>query len=309
MLIDILIPTYNRAQDLLKNLNLLYQQIAKDDLFEDYQIVITDNCSPDNTQSAVADFVQKHPKLSIQYYRNKENIGLEPNAVKVLSKATSSFVMFLGDDDYLAEGYLKYCLEKIKENANLGCILPGALGISETGETNPRPADFDEDCVSAGFEAMLKYSHFGHQLSGVLCKNDQLLDIYLKNEKYRNPYLFLYFTALSLHRYDGIYAPKYKTRITLFNAKDWGYNTVGLLDEVYKCYYSFIPTLGDEKVVKLLLRFTVMHSYRLAFKKKSIPTLIKQYKFLIKTTPKLKGFKSGLRKLFIKDTLKSILPI
>ncbi|MCH2046857.1 MAG: glycosyltransferase, partial [Saprospiraceae bacterium] len=273
MLIDILIPTYNRAKDLIKNLKLLYAQLQEDELFDNYQLIISDNCSPDNTEQEVAKFMVENPKFNIQYYRNSENIGLEPNAVEVMTKSSSKFIIFLGDDDYLATGYLKYCIDKIQENPNLGCILPGALGITETGESNPRPADFDEDFVPAGFDAVFKYSHFGHQLSGVLCKNDNLLKSYLKNKEYRNPYLFLYFSALSLYRYDGIYAPKYKTRITLFNAKDWGYNAVGLLDEVYKCYYPFIQDLGEEQVTKLLLRFTVMHSYRLAFAKRKMQEL------------------------------------
>lgn len=307
MLIDILIPTYNRAQDLTENIHLLYKQIEKDSLFDQCQIIITDNCSPDNTQSAITALIQQYPKLTIQYYRNEENIGLEPNAVKVLSKASSPFVMFLGDDDYLENGYLVYCINKIQGIKNLGGIIPGLTAVYADGTEKPsRIENFEEEVLEAGYDTVWKYSHFGHQMSGLLCLRNQLLETYLAKKEYRNPYLFLYFITNRMANYTTVYAPKYKTKVNVHNGKDWGYNTVGLLDEVYKCYYPLVDQFGEEKVAKLLHRFTVIHSYRLAFKSKSITKLYKQYKQLVKTTPPLKGFKAGLKKIFIKDYLKSL---
>ena len=113
-MIDVLIPTYNRGSDVTANLQALQAQIAAADLWDQVQIIISDNASPDDTEALVADFCQQKPSaLQIAYHRNATNIGLEPNAVAVLEKATSPFVLFLGDDDFLAAGFLVYCLEKI----------------------------------------------------------------------------------------------------------------------------------------------------------------------------------------------------
>ncbi|BDS15247.1 glycosyltransferase family 2 protein [Aureispira anguillae] len=308
MLIDILIPTYNRGNDVLSNLKELQQEIATYNLWDQVQVIISDNCSPDNTAALIELFSkEKDERFILQYYRNDSNIGLEPNALAVLSKASSPFVLFLGDDDFLAKGYLQYCYESIQKHANLGCIIPGIVSIFKDNSTKDVRGNAPEKVFEAGFDAVLECSHWGHQMSGILCKRDGLVDSYLSQEEYRTPYLFLYFTAYSLSLHTGIYNPQYKTRVNNFNEKDWGYNEVGLLDEVYKCYYYFKNTFSEEQITSLLIRFTRLHSYRLAFSSKNLSNIYTQYKFLQKITPKLKSFKRELRKLFIKDTIRAFI--
>ena len=176
MLIDILIPTYNRAKDTVENLEVLQTQVAKDNLWEQVRVIISDNCSPDSTEEDVAAFcAQKDSRFEVLYVRTAENIGLERNAVNVLSKAESPYVLFLGDDDFLAEGYLVFCIEQLNKNPELGCIVPGLLSFFADGsERDGRPADFQFKALPAGFDTVLGYSHYGHQMSGVLCKREQL---------------------------------------------------------------------------------------------------------------------------------------
>lgn len=308
MLIDILIPTYNRGNDVLSNLKELQQEIATYNLWDQVQVIISDNCSPDDTTALIELFSkEKDERFIVQYYRNDSNIGLEPNALAVLSKASSPFVLFLGDDDFLAKGYIQYCYESIQKHANLGCIIPGIVSIFKDNSTKDVRGNAPEKVFEAGFDAVLECSHWGHQMSGILCKREGLIDDYLVQEEYRNPYLFLYFTANRLYHYKGLVNFTYKTRVNTFNEKDWGYNKVGLLDDVYKCYFYFIKTLGSKKVTQLLLRFTVMHSYRLAFSSKNAKKVYQQYRYLVSITQHLEGAQKGLRKLFLKDYIKAIL--
>lgn len=309
MLIDVLIPTYNRGEDVLANLKALEAQIAAANLWEQVQIIISDNCSPDNTAQLVEDYCQQKPAaLQVHYHRNEENIGLEKNAVAVLELATSPFVLFLGDDDFLAEGYLAYCYQSIQQYEDLGCIIPGIVSVFQDGSTKDVRGNAPEQVKEAGFESMLAWSHWGHQMSGILCKRLGLLSSYLAQPEYRNPYLFLYFTAYCLYHYRGIYNPQYKTRVNTFNEKDWGYNKVGLLDEVYLCYYYFLKELGANKVTQLILQFTVLHSYRLAFYTKNPKKVYQQYQYLVEYTQHLPAAKKGLRSIFIKDYIKALLP-
>lgn len=306
MQIDILIPTYNREKDVLANLELLQKQIEQAQAYSAIRVIICDNCSTDATEAVVARFLQQKPEAyQVLYYRNSSNIGLERNCVEVLAKATAPYVIFLGDDDFMAEGYLKYCLEQINAVPNLGCIIPGVTQfLADGSQLVVRPRG-EAVHLPAGYESVYSHSHYGHQLSGVLCIRESLLDDYLATPQYRNPYLFIYFVANRLAKYAGIYAPNFQTLVNNFNAKDWGYNGVGLLDEVYKAYYPFISIYGEEKTTQLLLHFTVLHSYRLAFKTKNISKLREQYRYLLKTTPPLKGFRSGLFKFFVKEYLRT----
>ena len=51
--LQILIPTYNRGKDLAKNLRQIAKQIMAGGFEEKVGILISDNCSPDNTQELV----------------------------------------------------------------------------------------------------------------------------------------------------------------------------------------------------------------------------------------------------------------
>ena len=58
-LLSICIPTYNRAEYLKKTLESIVWQ--RDFLSKDVEVVISDNCSTDDTASVVAKFVEKYP--------------------------------------------------------------------------------------------------------------------------------------------------------------------------------------------------------------------------------------------------------
>jgi abequosyltransferase len=303
MYIDILIPTYNRFEDLIYNLNLIQQELLDHQLFDKFKVIISDNCSSDKTKESVIEFLKtKQNDFNIEYHRTDKNIGLEKNAVHVLSKASSEYIIFLGDDDYLEKGYLKYCVDKTNQDNKIGCIITGIEQIDN--ELNiighPRPTDFDEISGKPGFDSMLKFSHLGHQLSGLLLKRENLLEQYLSSGN-RNIYLFIYFVTNRIEQYSVIYAPKFKTKVKILNTKDWDYNHLGLLDEVFKSYYPFLPSQGEEKVKDFLIRFCRLHSYRFGIKKSNPIRLYKQYKKLLDIKPKIKGFASELRTLLIKE--------
>jgi len=143
-------------------------------------------------------------------------------------------------------------------------------------------------------------------MSGILLKREGLVEAYLSKPEYRNPYLFIFFVVYRMSQYPSIYARKFRTSVTSFNEKDWSYNEVGLLDEVYKSYLYLLETYSEKQVSKLLLRFTVIHSYRLSFKSKRLRLLLKEFIFLWNYVNEV-TFRIGLIKIFVKDFIKSTL--
>ena len=306
-LIEILIPTYNRSGDLLKNLELLSNQLTKGALSQRVRILISDNCSPDDTESKVNAFKEKNPRVALKYFRQTENIGLEPNVVFVLEKATSEYIIWLGDDDYLDEGYLDYCIQKIETQPSIGCILTSVKVLEKDNQTKYlRNETFEETDLPKGYDSIWEYSHYAHQMSGILLKREGLLDAYLSRPEYRNPYLFIFFVVDRMSKYPSIYARKFRTSVTSFNKKDWTYNEVGLLDEVYKSYLYLLDIYSKGLVSRLLLRFTVLHSYRLSFKSGRLLPLLKEFHFLWNYIA-FSTFRIGLVKFFVKEYIKSIL--
>lgn len=241
-MIDILIPTYNRESHLIKNIYHLDKIIRTENLNEYFQLLISDNCSTDNTALMLKKHV-KEIKLKTTIFQQEQNIGLENNSIFLLEKSKSNFIMYIGDDDYLPEGYLSYVINKINNEPLTSAIIPGISSLFADGSVMPaRSALFDEMEYPPGFYTAYQISHFGHQLSGVLLKREGLYNEYTEKEKLRNIYPFIFFLAYNNLRGISYYAPKFKVLVSQSNSKDWAYDDSGLLTDILKNYKILYPS-------------------------------------------------------------------
>ena len=94
--LSICITTYNRANYLKKTLENV---IAFGSLPFDYEIIVSDNCSPDDTSSMVADLIKKCDR--IRYVKQTHNLGHEKNMNSAFRLAVGEFLVYLADDDML----------------------------------------------------------------------------------------------------------------------------------------------------------------------------------------------------------------
>lgn len=77
--------------------------------YPNLEVIVSDNCSTDATQSAIKRIGIRHPV--IKYYRQDVNIGMIANFEFVLRKATGKYFMWVADDDELEKDVLdKYVL-------------------------------------------------------------------------------------------------------------------------------------------------------------------------------------------------------
>ncbi|BET12284.1 glycosyltransferase family 2 protein [Pandoraea sputorum] len=110
--LSICIPTYNRAGFLDTLLKSLVEQIAASGRADDVEVLVSDNASPDDTQTVVAKF-----EGAIRYWRNPENIGPDANFLKLFGEAKGQYIWLPGDDDTVRDDTLRYILRMIDENA------------------------------------------------------------------------------------------------------------------------------------------------------------------------------------------------
>lgn len=92
--LEIMIPTYNRANYLDYTLNSLLNSP-----FKDCKITVRDNASPDNTQEICEKYLPLFHNLKI--IRNNKNIGGNANILRCYEEATFEYVWVLGDNDLL----------------------------------------------------------------------------------------------------------------------------------------------------------------------------------------------------------------
>ena len=87
---SILIPTYNRHDLLLQTIESV---LAQD--FEDFEVIVADDCSTDRTREAVDALDDKR----IRYFSNRENLGYGRNLSANAGHATGEILFLLGHDD------------------------------------------------------------------------------------------------------------------------------------------------------------------------------------------------------------------
>jgi glycosyltransferase involved in cell wall biosynthesis len=105
--ISFCIPTYNRSALLAQALSTLLEQ-CRTDLSSaqrsQVEIVVSDNCSPDNTSAVVEGMVTAYPELCLTYFRQPENRGGDANILHTMQMGRGEFVYLLSDDDLLLPG-------------------------------------------------------------------------------------------------------------------------------------------------------------------------------------------------------------
>lgn len=114
MILTIAIPTFNRDVWLDNSLRLLIPEIKE--IGFGVELVISNNASNDRTDEVVRKYENDFP---IIYNKNKENIGAIRNINKCLCMSNSKFIWVLGDDDFIEIGFLRKCLDIIKNNCNI----------------------------------------------------------------------------------------------------------------------------------------------------------------------------------------------
>jgi glycosyltransferase involved in cell wall biosynthesis len=114
----ICIPTYNRASCLKINLEYIFKEV-KGELRNDIEVLVSNNCSTDNTSEIINGFLRRGCPIS--YYYNVENIGPDKNFLQCIEKAQGKYVLLLGDDDILLPGAISAIIEMLKKN-NFGMV-------------------------------------------------------------------------------------------------------------------------------------------------------------------------------------------
>ena len=98
-IISFCIPTYNRCEYLEKTLIRLNQCIKESKSNEEScSIIISDNCSTDDTRSVVSKYCKI---LNIKYVLRNKNIGPSSNLIESIKIADGEYIWILSDDDLL----------------------------------------------------------------------------------------------------------------------------------------------------------------------------------------------------------------
>lgn len=125
-LVTIAIPTYNRANAFLKEA----LTCAINQTYTNIEIIVSDNCSIDNTEELVNDF--NDPR--IKYIKQPTNIGANNNFNYCVNRARGEYLYMLLDDDVVDNDFVDVCVTAVTDHKNVGIIRTGTRILNADGK-------------------------------------------------------------------------------------------------------------------------------------------------------------------------------
>ena len=101
MKISVIIPAYNSSKFIKRVVTSVLLQT-----YENFELVIVDDCSTDNTVELVESFADKRIKI----VKHQHNTGAGVARQSGLKAATGEFIMFIDSDDYVKDDFLEQCV-------------------------------------------------------------------------------------------------------------------------------------------------------------------------------------------------------
>lgn len=104
----IILPTFNGEKHIRQQINSILMQTD-----QDFKIIISDDCSTDNTQEILKELSSRDSRISVII--NEQNLGLRnniSNAVAMVSPI-SEFIAFCDQDDIWEDNHLELLIENI----------------------------------------------------------------------------------------------------------------------------------------------------------------------------------------------------
>lgn len=129
-LVTIGVPVYNGGRLLAGALDSLLAQT-----FEDYEILILDNASTDNTKEIALQYAHRDPR--IRYERNETNIGSTPNYNLVARKAIGKYFRWQACDDLVLPTYLEKTVPLLENNPDAILAFTHAVMMGDNNEILP----------------------------------------------------------------------------------------------------------------------------------------------------------------------------
>ncbi len=162
--VSIGLPVYNGARFINKAIDSILAQT-----YEDFELIIVDNDSTDDTVSICEEYAAKDGRIRI--VRNEQNIGAAPNFNKVFGLATGKYFKWAAHDDWIEPEFLAKCVEILDTQSDVSLCHTSTRIYSEDEEVLEDYVDGIDglnDDPSKRFVSMMKDMRLVFPVFGVM---------------------------------------------------------------------------------------------------------------------------------------------
>lgn len=127
--VSVIISTYNRAELLERAVRSILCQT-----FRDFEIIVIDDASTDNTQEVVMEkFKHEIDAGILRYVRNEINRERSYSRNRGMEIARGEYIASMDDDDIWLPAHLKILVKYINENKDIACVFSKPIWLHENG--------------------------------------------------------------------------------------------------------------------------------------------------------------------------------
>jgi glycosyltransferase involved in cell wall biosynthesis len=178
--VTIFVPTYNRARWLPEAIESALAQT-----YEDFVLLVSDNCSTDGTREVVESF--EDPRLV--YIRQDEHLDLNDHFNRCYARAETEYMFLIPDDDVMEPDALEQTVAVLDANPRVGLVHGCAQLVDEHGTTIAGAHDMTqlgEDRVESGEEFIRRAIDQGYRVhaSTALLRTSAFADVRLRDDEF-----------------------------------------------------------------------------------------------------------------------------
>jgi glycosyltransferase involved in cell wall biosynthesis len=126
--------------------------------FTDFELVIVDDASTDNSVPVIKNFSDER----VKFYQNEKNIGRVKNINKCLSLASGEYVTLLPSDDIYLPTFLEKEIKVLDSKPEVGLVYSSAGVIDENGVVIREHHPFSQDYIINGEEEFKRLIFANH---------------------------------------------------------------------------------------------------------------------------------------------------
>jgi glycosyltransferase involved in cell wall biosynthesis len=126
--VSVIIPTFNRSQKIVRAVRSVLNQD-----FRDFEIVVVDDGSTDNTGAALNDYMP-----FIRYLRQPVNRGVSAARNRGVESSAAPWISFLDSDDYWLREKLRVQMEFLQRNPSAVACQTQEIWIRRGRRVNPK---------------------------------------------------------------------------------------------------------------------------------------------------------------------------
>ncbi len=101
-LVSVCVITYGHENFIEESINSILMQVCD----FDFEVIISNDCSPDMTNAKIVDIINNHPKANlIKYHNHEKNSGAMSNFFFSLKESKSNYIALCEGDDYWTDNF------------------------------------------------------------------------------------------------------------------------------------------------------------------------------------------------------------